>query len=149
MKKVWLALLLGSILVLAACGGGEEANNDNTDTVVNNNQGATDNTEDNDGATENNGDTTGDDPGATTTDTKTPDEGAVAEGKAVVQQACIACHGQNLEGQGNFPALNNVGSRLSQEEILNVIKNGKGMMSANIVKGEDAEAAAAYLATLK
>ncbi len=104
-----------------------DTNKDNTEETTNN-QGTTDNT---DG-------TTG-----------TTDEATVAEGKAVVQKACISCHGQNLEGMGNFPALNNVGSRLSQEEILNIINNGKGIMSASIVKGEDAEAAAAYLATLK
>ncbi|CAM5207113.1 Cytochrome c551 OS=Ureibacillus acetophenoni OX=614649 GN=SAMN05877842_10784 PE=4 SV=1 [Ureibacillus acetophenoni] len=148
MKKFWLALVLGSVLVLAACGGNDETT-DNSDTIVDNNQGATDNTEDDNDATENNGDTSGDDPGEGTTDTETADSGSVAAGEKVVHQACISCHGANLEGMGNFPPLNNVGSRLSQEEILNVIQNGKGAMPANVVTGEDAENAAAYLATLK
>lgn len=139
MKKALLALVFGSALFLAACGGGDEANdtNDNTEETTNNNQGTT-------GDTGTNGEN-----GDTATDTETPDEGAVAAGEAVVQKACISCHGQNLEGMGSFPALNNVGSRLSQEEILNVINNGQNGMPPGIVKGDEAEAAAAYLATLK
>ncbi|KGR80004.1 c-type cytochrome [Ureibacillus manganicus] len=147
MKKALLALIFGSVLVLAACGsGGEKTTDETTDDNVANNQGATDNTGNNNGGTA--GDTTNNN-NDTTTDTETADEGAVAHGEQVVQKACISCHGANLEGMGNFPALNNVGSRLSQEEILNVINNGKGGMPGGIVKGEDADAAAAYLATLK
>ncbi|PSL28362.1 cytochrome c551 [Planomicrobium soli] len=67
----------------------------------------------------------------------------------VVQQNCISCHGENLEGAGNFPALNNVGSRLSQEEIRSVIDNGKGAMPADIIEGEEADAVAEWLASKK
>jgi cytochrome c551 len=67
----------------------------------------------------------------------------------VVQQNCISCHGENLEGQGNFPALNNVGSRLSQEEIREVIDNGRGAMPADIIQGEEADAVAEWLASKK
>lgn len=141
MKKALLALIFGSAIFLAACGGDEATDNNATD-----NQGATENTKgDNNGGTTDET-TTNDD---IATDTETADEGDIAHGKEVVQKACISCHGSNLEGMGNFPALNNVGSRLSQDEILNVILNGKGGMPGGIVKGEDAEAAAAYLATLK
>jgi len=42
-------------------------------------------------------------------------ETAAIDAEQVVQQNCISCHGENLEGAGNFPALNDVGSRLSQE----------------------------------
>lgn len=144
MKKALLALVFGSAIFLAACGGGDEATTDNNAT---DNQGATENTEgDNNGGGTTDETTSNND---TATDTETADEGAVAHGQEVVQKACISCHGSNLEGMGNFPALNNVGSRLSQEEILNVILNGQGGMPAGIVKGEEAEAAAAYLATLK
>ncbi|WP_028593554.1 menaquinol-cytochrome c reductase cytochrome b/c subunit [Paenibacillus assamensis] len=40
---------------------------------------------------------------------------------------CIACHGGELEG-GGAPALLGVGDRLSKEEILTVIKDGRGAM---------------------
>ncbi|MFC4712688.1 cytochrome c551 [Planococcus dechangensis] len=73
-------------------------------------------------------------------------ETAVVDAEQVIQQNCISCHGENLEGAGNFPALNDVGSRLSEEEILDIIENGKGAMPANIIQGEEAQAVAEYLA---
>lgn len=77
------------------------------------------------------------------------EETAAVDAEQVVQQNCISCHGENLEGAGNFPALNDVGSRLSQEEILSVIENGQGAMPANIIEGEEATAVAEYLANMK
>ncbi|TAA73204.1 cytochrome c551 [Planococcus salinarum] len=75
---------------------------------------------------------------------ETPEETSV-DAEQVVNQNCISCHGENLEGQGNFPALNDVGSRLSEEEILTVIQEGQGTMPAGIIEGEEAEAVAAWL----
>lgn len=69
--------------------------------------------------------------------------------EAIVQQNCISCHGENLEGAGNFPPLNDVGSRLSQEEIRNVIDNGQGAMPADIIEGEEADAVAQWLSEKK
>ncbi|MGI2327459.1 cytochrome c551 [Planococcus sp. YIM B11945] len=71
------------------------------------------------------------------------------DAEQVVQQNCISCHGENLEGSGNFPALNNVGSRLSQDEIREVIDNGRGAMPADIIQGEEADAVAEWLASKK
>ncbi|MFC4353601.1 cytochrome c551 [Chryseomicrobium palamuruense] len=86
------------------------------------------------------------------TNTETPaDSGETAsvEAEAVVNQKCISCHGGNLEGQGNAPALNDVGSRLSEQEILTVILEGKGGMPGGIIQGAEAEAVAAWLAEMK
>lgn len=85
---------------------------------------------------------------------ETPSEAPAGEESAVdaeqiVNQNCISCHGENLEGQGNFPALNNVGSRLSEDEILTVILEGKGQMPPSIIEGAEAEAVAAWLADKK
>ncbi|WP_203332390.1 cytochrome c551 [Planococcus beigongshangi] len=80
----------------------------------------------------------------TPADTPPGDESAI-DAEQVVQQNCISCHGENLEGQGNFPALNDVGSRLSEDEILTVILEGRGAMPAKIIQGEEAEAVAAWL----
>lgn len=77
------------------------------------------------------------------------EETAAVDAEQVVQQNCISCHGENLEGAGNFPALNNVGSRLSQEEILSVIENGQGAMPPNIIEGDEATAVAEYLASME
>ena len=73
-----------------------------------------------------------------------------SEGEKLTMQNCATCHGGNLQGVGNTPDLNKVGSRLSEEEILDIIVNGtdKGMPE-NILKGEDAEKAAAWLAEQK
>lgn len=67
------------------------------------------------------------------------------DAEKIAQGKCISCHGGNLEGQGNAPALNDVGSRLSQEEILNVIINGQGTMPAKIIVGAEAEVVAEWL----
>lgn len=75
--------------------------------------------------------------------------GSTDPGEKIVMKSCISCHGGDLKGQGNAPALNNVGARLSEDEILNVILNGRNAMPAGIIKGEDAEAAAKWLATQK
>ncbi len=78
---------------------------------------------------------------------ETPGEGELAvDAEEVISQNCISCHGENLEGQGNFPSLNDVGSRLSEEEILTVIQEGKGAMPPGIIDGEEAVAVAAWLA---
>lgn len=85
----------------------------------------------------------------TSTDTGTTTETASVDAEQVVNGKCIMCHGQNLEGQGNAPALNDIGARLSQDEILNVIENGQGAMPGNIITGEDAQAVAKWLAEKK
>lgn len=89
--------------------------------------------------------------GDSTEESAPVDSGDVAsvDAEAVVNQKCISCHGNNLEGQGNFPALNDVGSRLSEQEILSVILEGKGAMPGGIIEGDEAEAVAAWLAEMK
>lgn len=59
--------------------------------------------------------------------------GAVVEDSVDVEQvynqSCASCHGGNLEG-GMGPGLETVGANLSQEEIADVIENGRGQMPA-------------------
>ncbi|MCZ8536612.1 MULTISPECIES: cytochrome c551 [Paenisporosarcina] len=71
------------------------------------------------------------------------------DAEKIVQGNCTSCHGGNLEGQGNFPSLKDVGSRLSKDEILQVIQNGQGQMPANIIEGAEAEVVAEWLANKK
>lgn len=133
MKKHWL--LLFSVFVLAlllvACG-----DNDNNDTNTGTNDNTTEQT----------------DQGTTGTDEQANESASEASYDAdaakASYQACAGCHGGNLEG-GSGPALNNVGSRLSKEEILNVIKNGRPGMPAGLLKGDEAENVAAWLADQK
>lgn len=73
---------------------------------------------------------------------------AAPDGEAIAMKSCISCHGGELQG-ATGPALNDVGSRLSESEILDIINNGKDGMPGGLVKGADAEAVAKWLATQK
>ncbi|WP_232696593.1 YqzM family protein [Brevibacillus daliensis] len=70
--------------------------------------------------------------------------GATAEINAeqLVQKSCIACHGQNLEGMSG-PALANIGSKLSADDISKVIKEGRGIMPPGLINNPKEVAAVA------
>ncbi|MCM3569349.1 DUF2628 domain-containing protein [Neobacillus mesonae] len=94
-------------------------------------------------------DTTANTDTGTTTDTTaapenetTPSVGLTAED--IVQQVCISCHGGNLEG-GIGPALTNIGSKYSQDEIKEIILNGRGNMPGNLVSEDEAGMIAEWL----
>ena len=71
------------------------------------------------------------------------------DGESIVKNSCIGCHGGDLGGMGNIPALADVGARYSEDEILEIILNGKNGMPAKLLEGAEAEAAAAWLSTQK
>ena len=127
MKKALLALLLGSALVLGACGttNKEKTTTNETTTETKNN-------------TANN----------TTTEEKTTTETTKVDAEAVAKQKCISCHGNDLSGAVG-PDLTKVGSRLSESQIKDVLKNGKGSMPAGLVSGEDLDAVAKWLSEKK
>lgn len=84
-------------------------------------------------------------------DTGSNDEGGsstTVDAEAVVQQKCISCHGDNLDN-GSAPAIDKIGATHSEEEIHDIIVDGQGSMPGGIIKGEDAEAVAAWLADKK
>lgn len=91
----------------------------------------------------------GGDDSATDTETDTNTGETTESVETVAQQRCATCHGGQLQG-ASAPALDKIGSKYSEEEILNIIENGtdKGM-PGGLVKGEDAEALAAWLAEKK
>ena len=65
-------------------------------------------------------------------------------------QKCSSCHGGELQGSGSaIPNLQKVWSRLSAEEIQDIIENGKGAMAGGYLKGEDAKVVAEWLAEQK
>lgn len=47
----------------------------------------------------------------------------------MTQAQCIACHGAELEG-GGAPALRGVGDRMSKEELVDIVTNGRNAMPA-------------------
>lgn len=72
------------------------------------------------------------------------------EGEKIVMKSCATCHGGQLQGMGNTPALKDVGSRKTEQEILDIITNGTSNgMPGGLIKGEDAEKAAKWLAEQK
>lgn len=52
-----------------------------------------------------------------------------ADAEQIYSGNCASCHGGNLEG-GMGPGLETVGANLSQEEIADIIENGRGQMPA-------------------
>lgn len=82
------------------------------------------------------------------TEPNTGTETAVVDAEKIVNAKCITCHGGNLEGASG-PALDEIGSELSEAEILDVINNGQGGMPGGIIKGEDADAVAKWLVEKK
>lgn len=82
--------------------------------------------------------------------TEETEGGESAEGfdpEAVAQGKCISCHGGDLAGQGNFPSL--VDTKLSKEEIAEVITNGRGAMPPGLVDKANVEAMAEYIFSLE
>lgn len=54
-------------------------------------------------------------------------------GHEIYQRAtCVSCHGQGLEGMptAGFPALLGIGDKYTEEELMDIIKNGVGSMQA-------------------
>lgn len=77
-------------------------------------------------------------------------ETAAVDVQQIIQSKCISCHGENLQGQGNFPNISKIGAKLSKDEILNVIKNGKGNMpKITDISDDEADAVAKWLSEQK
>lgn len=77
--------------------------------------------------------------------TNEPAGDTVAAGESIAKSKCIGCHGGDLTG-GMGPNLH--GLALSKEEIVDILKNGKGAMPANTAKGDE-DAVADYILSLK
>lgn len=86
-----------------------------------------------------------------TPDTSTsqqPTQQASAE-DTLFQNHCSTCHGGNLEG-GYGPSLQHVGSKYSKDQILAIMKNGKGAMpSQAFISQADRDKLATWLANKK
>ncbi len=56
---------------------------------------------------------------------------AKSEGESIYQKQCALCHGANLKGQPPaFPSLENLQEKDSVEQVMDLIRNGKGRMPA-------------------
>lgn len=73
-----------------------------------------------------------------------------AIGKVLYEQQCARCHGADRKGQDINPSLINLEARLTKEEVLSVLQNGKGAMPPMPqLKSSEKEAIAAYILGLK
>lgn len=52
-------------------------------------------------------------------------DSSVAAGEQAYKDSCSSCHGNDLKGIGSAP-LTDIGSKLSVDEIVNIIENGTG-----------------------
>lgn len=131
-------IIISASIVITSCGQKSDSNsatefNENVVTETANHD-----------APEEDGDATDD----ATTEENAEDE-VVARGEEIVMQKCIACHGGNLEG-ARGPELRTISSRLSQEEIEAILRDGNKTMPPNLLQSEeDVVAAAEFLMTLQ
>lgn len=65
--------------------------------------------------------------------------------EAKAQESCISCHGSSYEG-GVGPSL--IDTEMSQEEIEDVIANGKGTMPPGLVEADNIPAMAEWVLSL-
>ena len=72
----------------------------------------------------------------------------VTEEERISQNNSDSCHGTTLEGYAG-PELVNIGTKMDKDEILEMINKGGRGMPAGIIKGEEAENVAAWLAEKK
>ncbi len=68
-------------------------------------------------------------------------------GAKVYQAQCAVCHGEKLEGNApSFPALLGVGSRYSDEQLLALMRTGRGLMPAfTTLSNEETQALIRFL----
>ena len=59
-----------------------------------------------------------------------PEGGRMASGEALYNQVCAACHGIDRRGNAaqNVPSLIGAGARLKEEDVLTLLRTGKGVM---------------------
>jgi mono/diheme cytochrome c family protein len=71
--------------------------------------------------------------------------GEVASGEAVFQRECASCHGASAEG-GVGPALVDTG--LDAATVTTVVEQGRGVMPAGIVTGQEQADVVAYVVSI-
>ncbi|TYR82380.1 cytochrome c [Priestia megaterium] len=76
------------------------------------------------------------------------EEQAAATPEDIYKQSCIGCHGDQYQG-GVGPALKGVGDKLSEEEIADIVVNGKGSMPSGLVPAEKAAEMAKWVSEIK
>ncbi|GEN31081.1 mono/diheme cytochrome c family protein [Cerasibacillus quisquiliarum] len=76
------------------------------------------------------------------------EEVASDDPEALYEANCLSCHGADLGG-GMGPGLTDVGSKMSTEEISEIIQKGRGSMPPVQVSVEEADTIAEWLSEKK
>jgi len=76
------------------------------------------------------------------------EEQATTDPEKIYEQNCLSCHGSDLSGQVG-PSLETIGDKLSEDEIADIIKNGKGSMPAQQLGDEQVSAITSWLSEKK
>ena len=72
--------------------------------------------------------------------------GDVDRGDALFQRECAGCHGDSGEGGGVGPAL--AGAGLDAAAVTAAVRQGRGVMPAGIVSGQDEADVVAYVVSI-
>ncbi len=72
--------------------------------------------------------------------------GDLDRGDAVFQRECAGCHGESGEGGGVGPAL--AGAGLDAPTVTAAVRQGRGVMPAGIVSGQDEADVVAYVVSI-
>jgi quinoprotein glucose dehydrogenase len=81
---------------------------------------------------------------------KLPEQTVAGHGKRVYLGHCMACHGKDRKGGGDYPSLRHIGSKYTRAQLLEIINNGRRMMPAFAqLPAQDKKSVVAYLLHLK
>ncbi|MEH7108650.1 MULTISPECIES: cytochrome c550 [Bacillaceae] len=75
-------------------------------------------------------------------------EVAASNPEDIYKSTCIGCHGDQYQG-GVGPSLKGIGSKLSKDQIKEVITKGRGNMPPNMVSAENADKMADWVSKIK
>jgi cytochrome c551 len=75
-----------------------------------------------------------------------PTAGDAARGAAVFRRECATCHGDDGQGGGVGPRL--AGSGLDAEAVATAVREGRGVMPAGLVSGDDEADVVAYVVSV-
>ena len=56
--------------------------------------------------------------------------GSAVQGRAIYERSCVGCHGADLKGNGNYPSLVDITSRVGADTVRAVVTGGRGPMPA-------------------
>ncbi len=66
------------------------------------------------------------------------------DGESLYNRSCAACHGTDLKGTSG-PALLNLSSKYSEDQVNKIIKEGKNMMPGKLLTDEESQLVTKWL----